>query len=184
MNTKIQILSPLNGESDGLPNNSHIIVDTSFLIDAYRNLKIFEEIFIAFNQSRFQLVTIDAVLYEFMCGSKSIEEYNRRLRYFNTIVDTTLPVDPHVISHCLNISKLLLTRGSHLSYADGLQIATLMRYSRMHTYLLSKDRGDIPITIFPIALTYIVETGINNFAFSMYAYNKESYTQGLVQLSK
>lgn len=184
MNTKIQILSPISAGTAGLPTDSHILIDTSFLIDAYKYEKVFDEIIKPLRKSKRQLITIDAVLYEFVCGSKSIQEYNRRLNYFNAVIDATLPVDPFVISHCLGISRLLLSRGSHLSYVDGLLLASLVRYTHEKTYLLSKDRGDIPTTIFPIALTLNIETGQNNHAFSVYDFDKKYYTEGLKRLSQ
>ena len=182
MKDTVQILFIQPDSNFSLLKNYLVLIDTSFLIDAYNFKQAFSTVLSGLKKSGCSLMAIDAVFYEFIQGRKSLVEYNRRLTFYDAAIEATLPIDAHIVESVIKLSKALLTRGSHISYTDCLQLATLIRFEDPHVVLLSKDRSDIPTTLFPIKMTINVDTGQNNCAFSVYGFDRRRYADRLQEV--
>lgn len=177
---KIQILlSNQYKELKDLPKK-HLLIDTNFLIDAAKYLTQFNELLKTFKDCGFTLVSIQSTLIEFAKGSKSIEDYSKKIQYYNSIIDTVLPLEKQIIDNVENITRVLLKKGGQLSYADCLLLGTTMKYKES-LYLLTRDRSDVPISIFSVIASLLIETQDNNCIFSIYEYNEELYEDALVK---
>lgn len=181
MTNNIQVLQINSNLSESNLKYKHLLVDTNFLIDAIKYPHIFSELIEKLKITPCHLISIEPVLYEFTQGSKSLEEYKKRLTFYKDIIDTTLPVEKTVVENVTNLSKMLLRRSMHLSYVDCLLLASVIKYNH-RVYLLSKDRSDINVSLFPVVINLITDTGENNCVFSIYDYNEERYIEKLKEL--
>lgn len=175
----IQILlsNPYTSLSD-LPKK-HLLIDTNFLIDAFRSPAQFKEL-INLKLNDFTLVSIEATLVEFAKGSRSLVDYRKKVEYYSSIIKIKLPLDMQIHNNVVNIIKVLLKKGGQLNYVYCLLLGTTMKY-KGSLYLFTKDRSDIPISLFNTVTTVIVETEDNNCAFSIYEFNEETYKSMLIQ---
>lgn len=179
MNTAQILLSKPRIILSDLPKR-HLLIDTNFLIDAFRSPAQFKEL-INSKLNDFVLVSIEATLVEFTKGSKSLVDYRKKVEYYSNIIKTKLSLDPQIHNNVLNITKILLKRGGQLNYVDCLLLGTTMKY-KDSLYLLTKDRSDIPISIFNPVAAIMMETQENNCAFSIYEFNESTYKDLLLKL--
>jgi len=179
----IQILlsSPIK-ELASLPKK-HLLVDTNFLIDAFRFPLQFKELIENLRLNGFIFVSIEATLVEFAKGSKSVVDYSKKVAYYSSIIESTLPLDKQIHNNVSNIIKILLKKGGQLNYVDCLLLGTTMKYQNS-LYLFTKDRSDVPISLFNTMATIMIETEDNNCAFSIYEFNEEIYMDMLVHRVK
>jgi len=49
-------------------------------------------------------------------------------------------------------------------------------------YLLSKDKSDIPIFLFPVKATIPIDSGETNYFYSIYSFNEINYQKQLEKL--
>lgn len=180
----IQILLSNSTLDLSVLKNKFLLVDTSFLIDAFNYKENYKQLFELFNKFEINLISIDAVFYEFTKGTKSIIDYKKKVSYFNDFIHQIIPLDFSINDGVKNLSKALLKRSKDLSFVDSLLLSTLMKYSKSGMFLLSKDRSDISVELFPIVLNIAVETLDNNCMFSVYSYNEDSYFSKLQELLK
>ncbi|MGI8420609.1 MAG: type II toxin-antitoxin system VapC family toxin [Candidatus Levyibacteriota bacterium] len=120
---------------------------------------------------------------EFAKGSRSIEEHSKKIAFYKSIIQTILPLDSKIHDNVSNITRALLKKGGQLNYVDCLLLGTAMKYGSS-VYLLTKDRSDVPISIFNAVASIIVETQDNNCTFYLYEYNEEAYKKLLTNLVK
>lgn len=182
MNTIQILLSSSIKELANFPKK-HLLVDTNFLIDAFRFPVQFKELIESLKLNSFIFVSIEATLVEFAKGSKSVVDYSKKVAYYSSIIESTLPLDPQIHNNVSNIIKILLKKGGQLNYADCLLLGTTMKY-KDSLYLFTKDRSDVPISLFNAMATVMIETEDNNCAFSIYEFNEDVYKDMLVQRVK
>lgn len=164
-------------------SKKHLLIDTNYLIDSSRYQKEFDELTQCIKNVDCTLTSIDAVFYEFTKGSKSLEDYKKKVSYYKTIIGYTLSIDQKILDNVNNLSRTLLKKSGQISYTDSLLLATLMKYQDS-IYLLTSDRSDVPCSIFPIKLNIYVETIERNCLFSVYGYSLENYAKALLDLQK
>ncbi len=152
----------------------HLLIDTNFLIDSIKNRDLYKQIFDEFKKNECTLVSIDAVFYEFTRGTRSLEEYKKKVDFYSILIHSTLPTNKLTNENVSNLNKVLLKRAEHLSYIDALLLGTLMLYDS-EIYLLTKDRSDISTDLFPIKLSFIIENDDSNRFFSIYDFDKKNY---------
>lgn len=134
---------------------AHILVDTCFLIDASKSLEAhgarspYAEVVKVLNAQHNTLVSIFPVSLEFFKGSDLLQERRTKKRYYDDLIQTTLPVDPAVVRNAETLTQLYRTAGKSLSPTDFLLGGTLMKYGLGSSfYLLTRDHGDFPLKIF------------------------------------
>ncbi len=180
---KIQILlSDSDKKLSDLPKK-HLLIDTNFLIDAVRYVPQFKTLLQQLETYGFTLISIEATLVEFAKGSKSIEDYSKKIEHYEKIIQTVLPLDPKIHENVSNIIRVLLKKGGQLSYVDCLLLGTTMKYKES-VYFLTKDRSDIPISVFNPVASIMVETQDNNCTFYLYEYSEKNYEELLIQFVK
>lgn len=161
----------------------HILVDTNFLIDASKNQECFSFIINSLKKNECALVTIDGVYHEFICGRKSLEDYKKMINFYERIIDSEIPFEKSIKENANTLTKVLLKRSAQISYTDILLLATLMKY-HSNMYLLSKDKSDIPVFLFPIKAIIPIDSGETNYFYSIYSFDQTNYEKKLEQLLK
>lgn len=175
----INVLLSSSGVSLKDLSKKHLLIDTNFLIDAFRFPNQFKAL-IESLKNDFTLVSIEATLVEFTKGSKSIVDFSKKVNYYSKIIQSILPLDPKIHNNVSSIIKILLKKGGQLNYVDCLLLGTTMKYKES-LYLFTKDTSDVPISLFNTVATVIVETEDNNCAFSIYEFNENAYKKLLIQ---
>lgn len=171
-------------KSTSILKNKFLLIDTSFLIDSIKYLSAFDNFLELVQQSNCSLFTIDAVLYEFTQG-RPAKEYKDRIDYIDHFLEAIIPLPPQASTEVSDLSKAMFHKNAHISYTDMLLLVTLMKYSH-NTYLLTKDRTDIPISLFPIVMSFAVEVsgkdlGTQNCFYSVYSFDREVHKDKLQQ---
>lgn len=179
MNTIQTLVSNPSNNLATLPKK-HLLIDTNFLIDAFKYPTQFNELSTIFKAYEFTLVGIQATLIEFVKGSKSLEDHAKKVKYYKSIINSILPLEPQIHTNVDNITRVILKKGGQLSYVDCLLLGTTMKY-KDSLYFLTKDRSDIPISLFPVVATIMIETPDNNCTFCLYEYNEKEYENLLKQ---
>jgi predicted nucleic acid-binding protein len=179
MNNIQILLSNPHKELKDLPKK-HLLIDTNFLIDSVKYSTQFKELLELLSDIGFTLVSIEATLVEFAKGSKSLEDYSKKVEYYKTIINRVLPLEPSIHDNVSNITRVLLKKGGQLSYVDCLLLGTTMKY-KTSLYFLTKDRSDVPISIFNPVATIMIETQDNNCTFYIYEYNEKPYGDLLIK---
>lgn len=180
---EIQVLLSNPYKDLGSLPKKHILIDTNFLIDAVKYPLQFKELLQIFKRCSFTLVSLQATLIEFVKGSKSVEDYAKKVEYYKSIINTVLPLEPQIHENVDNITRVLLKKGGQLSYVDCLLLGTTMRY-KSSMYFLTRDRSDIPISIFNVVANIMIETQDNNCTFCIYEYQEKQYEDLLIKRLK
>lgn len=159
----------------------HILIDANFLIDASNHKGSFSFIIDSLKKNGCTLVAIDGVYHEFIRGRRSLENFIETIEYYKKIIDGEIPSDRSIKENANTLTKVLLKRSSQISYVDILLLATLMKY-QSSMYLLSKDKSDIPIFLFPVKVTIPIDSGETNYFYSIYSFNEINYQKQLEKL--
>jgi predicted nucleic acid-binding protein len=162
-------------------SKKHLLVDTNFLIDAARNISQFESLLRELSVTGFTLVSLEATFIEFTKGSKSLADYEKKVAFYKKIIETVLPVDAKINENVADLSRVLLKKGGQVSYVDCLLLGTAMKYKES-LYFLTKDRSDVPISLFTPVAAIMIETPDNNCSYIIYEYDEKVYRDILLSL--
>lgn len=177
----MQILDLTSSEPLSLLKNQHILVDTNFLIDGYHYPDIFWDLINNLKTKNCILFTIDAVKYEFMRGSQNINNYKKKIDYFQQVIERVHPIGIKEVEIVENLTRALLKQSASTSYIDCLLFATVIRHTSP-VYLLTSDQSDIPLSIFDMKSTVGIDIGDRNRLFGFYSFNKDNYRRVLENL--
>ena len=175
----MDLLIPIKPTVFSLLTDSFLLIDSNFIIDAYRFTEEFNTLINKISDVNCTLFSIDAIKYEFTKGSKSIVEHQKKLKYYSSIIKATLLVDKNIHNNQQIILNTLLSRSKDLSYPDSLLLGTLMKYDNNKTFLLTRDRTDIPIDIFPIKASIALYAEGKNIFYSIYSFNKQLFEDNM-----
>jgi len=178
---KIQILLSNPNKSLSFLPKKYLLIDTNFLIEISRHPSQFMELVKDLNNNGFILVSIEATLIEFVKGSKSIEDHSKKVKFYKNIIERILPLEREIHDNVSKITRVLLNKGGQLSYADCLLLGITMKY-KDNLYFLTKDRSDVPISLFNTVASIMIETQDNNSTFNIYEYDEKAYEELLIQL--
>ncbi len=118
-----------------------------------------------------------------MRGRGNIENHKSTANFYQKVIDGEIPFDKSIKDNSNILTKILLKRSAQISYVDILLLATLMKY-HSSMYLLSKDKSDIPVYLFPIEATIPIDSGETNYFYSIYSFSSKNYEKQLEYLLK
>lgn len=163
----------------------HLLVDTNFLIDVYKNPTVFEEILSFFLEEKIVLATIFPVVAEFLRGISILKDYRKKKEYLDSIIQITLPIGPKIQEDILRgIIPAYREKGGLLSITDFLLAGVLMYYKNSPLILLTRNHRDFPTTIFdridvlPVEYEYEIQT------FGFYRFSDSKFKKVLEDLIK
>ena len=148
----------------------HLLLDTSFFIDATINQTNFQKIIQKLKDNGNILVTTDIVKAEFLKGT---EIKNREIKenLMTEIVDSILTTTPDIINKYIHLlSKKYGTNGRGISIGDLLIGATLQRYPN-DLLLVTKNPKDFPKPTTKLITYFLMD---KNKALQIYAFLSKS----------
>ena len=184
MKNAIQILHTAQDNDLNFLDKKFLLIDTSFLIDASKYRAEYTELISMLDAVDCELVSLEAVYYEFMRGGTKQSQASDFHAFFSTVVKgSVLPIDPIVAENVKILTKILIGRKGNISYVDALLLGMVMKY-KGEVMLLTRDRTDVLTTLFPIVVNIKVETVDGNAMYSIYSFDSDSYQEYLKNLAK
>lgn len=151
--------------------NKHILLDTSFFIDASLNPTRFEGLITNLQANQSVLVTIDAVLWEFYKGTKEASLLKIKRTLVKNIASAVLPIKHVETKNTYKLISFLKSDGNSTSTTDILLGATLMSYPDS-LVLLTKNIDDFPTNIFKLHSYLHLNHRKAIQVYGLYAYEK------------
>lgn len=130
--------------------NHHLLLDTSVFIDTSINNPEFEQFFNQLRKNGIIIVTIDAVVAEFLKGAPDKQKSDAKLALVDEIVETRLPVTKDIFDNIYMLIDLYKEEGKGVSIVDLLLGGMLIQYQQS-LFLLTKNTTDFPTNIFNLA---------------------------------
>lgn len=134
--------------------NKFLLLDTSVFIDAQISPVEFDKFFNQLKENGTTLMTIDAVLLEFIKGAQDVKKLKEKREFVEQIVESYLHEDRKIFSYAFKLVELYKEEGKGVSMTDFILGATLMYYHRNNLFLLTKNPSDFPTNIFTLK-TYL-----------------------------
>lgn len=130
---------------------NHLLLDTSFFIDAIEDEVVFREFARKCKAESIQLVTIDPVVFEFIKGSKDDKTREARLKFINSFTQGYfLPIVPQVFEvYIPSLMKKYGKEGATVSLTDFMLASMCMHHSH-DLCLLTKNTKDFPVSFFKL----------------------------------
>jgi hypothetical protein len=158
----------------------HILVDTCFIVNYLRALRNKDcrdyDDFVSILKSNSNIfVTVYSVLLEYLKGEDILSNYRKKYDFFNTLIQSVLPIDPYLIDECKRMIILYRKEGKDISANDYLLATALKKYHKSEMLLLTSDHGDFPMKIFDresIVPLQNISGGITTFALLKYSVTK------------
>lgn len=127
--------------------NHHLLLDTSVFIDASINFSEFEQFFNQLRSHNITIITIDAVVIEFLKGASDQRKLDTKFDLVNEIIETRLPISNEIFDNIHNLLDLYKEEGKGVSMVDLLLGGMLVQY-KPNLFLLTKNTTDFPTNIF------------------------------------
>lgn len=149
-----------------ITNNKHLLLDTSVFIDGFAHPSEFARFFNQLRDNNTILVTVSAVLNEFLKGSTTEVKFKEKKQFVKSIVETILP-DVNLQTDIEALIKKYGIESKDLSMTDLYLGATLVEYGN-NICLLTRDLTDFPTNIFQ-RITFLNATHTKGiFTFGVY----------------
>lgn len=133
--------------------NHHLLLDTNVFIDTSINTQEFEQFFNQLRLNNITIVTIDAVIIEFLKGAADKQKLDAKLALVNEIIESRLPTTDGIFKNVQMLLNLYKAEGKGVSVVDLLLGGILVQYPQ-NLFLLTKNTTDFPTNIFNLA-TYL-----------------------------
>lgn len=133
--------------------NCHLLLDTSVFIDTSLNNLEFEQLFNQLRSNNITLVTLDAVIIEFLKGSANPQKLETKSALIAEIIESSLPITKEIFDNVRNLLALYKEDGKSASITDLLLGGMLVQYPD-NLFLLTKNTTDFPTNIFNL-VTYL-----------------------------
>ncbi len=131
------------------------------------------------------LLTINAVALEFLKGSRSIQEFNKKKEFLLAILNgEVMTITKDMEDFAIQLSLVLQSPGGSTSPTDFYLASALMKYaSGSKVYLLTKNHKDFPITLFDRADLVNIDGEHDVQTFGFYRFNQAKYENVLIKLT-
>jgi len=157
-------------------NPIYIFLDTNFLIDAVRNPHKFKDIIAKLLENKLvSFVTLDSVLIEYYKGSNNQEDLKKKVEALLPLNLDIIPIDKTIVTNATELAIIYQQNGKAVSTTDYYLGGALMKYSKSNAYMLSRDHGDFPQTIFDKVAYLVVDYDRNVQTFVLYSFNERKY---------
>lgn len=119
---------------------------------------------------------------EFLRGSRSTQEYNRKKEFVESIVDNIFSIKESIEEDALKLSLLYLSPGGTTSVTDFYLAATLITLKSPNIFLMTKNHKDFPTTLFDRANTFLFHNERDVQTFCLYSINRNKYNELLEKI--
>ena len=162
----MEIVLPPNFLS--ITKNKHLLLDTSVFIDGFAHPSEFARFFNQLRDNNTVIVTIPAVLNEFLKGSTTEVKFKGKKEFVESIVEAILP-DVNLQENVETLIKKYGIESKDLSMTDLYLGATLVKYGK-RICLLTRDLTDFPTNIFKRTTFLNVTHTKGIFTFGVYCF--------------
>lgn len=161
-------------------NSCHIFLDTNVFIYASKNKSFFDFLVSLKNEANCSFTTIPSVVFEFTNGSDSVDKYNERVDFINSLVDAVSPVSflNTIADFYIVMAKV---NDQNKAYTDFLLAASLYNYRRSKTALLTADLKAFP-SFYTRTHILAVEHGKEIKNFGVYQFDSAGYAQAAANI--
>ena len=157
-----------------------IILDTNVLVDSFSEPEKAADLFQSIKDNDCAITTIDLVRVEFLSGSRSTEEFSKKIVFLQTVL--THPELPASTQQKEFSEEALLSvfgnKASSFKAVDFALASTLKKYSS-NVCLLTNDHKDFNPGLFTICDTLILEKSDKVTLFGLYKFTEEKYYKEL-----
>lgn len=151
-------------------NNSTILLDTNFFIDAFSKPKDFGELISSLKSSNVVLVCSGIVKFEFT-RSKNFDVFQKKIKYFDNLVENLLPIDRKTEELIFEVMSEYQDAIIGVSVTDVILAAFLKRYRKLR--LLTRDHGDFPTSVFKREEIFNIQSTRDIKTYAVYSYKPE-----------
>jgi predicted nucleic acid-binding protein len=152
-------------------NNSTVLLDTNFFIDAFSRPENFGELIFSLKKAGVALVSSSIVKFEFV-RSKDQDVVQKKIRYFDELVENLLPIDRKTEDLIIEVMKEYKGFIIGVSPADIILAAFLKRYYKLR--LLTRDHNDFPSSIFHREELFNIQLVRDVKTYAVYSYKSEA----------
>lgn len=154
---------------------SHILLDTTCLIDSLRHPQEMKPVFEELIGNGCIFITIDSVAIEFYKGSASLESFDLKKEVINKLQIAVIPTDKTVNEYAAEMALVYGIRSKDVSSTDYFLGGVLAKYKRSDTFLMTRDHGDFPATIFDRVVVLPIEYEYEVHTYGFYKFNQNKY---------
>lgn len=168
----MKILKP-----SSLDNLKYVFLDTNIYVAA-----IADDDFVEFLTTLHQNVvffTIEQVVFEFTRGSDSLEQYNKRLRFLESLTDTIYPIHKHK-DQSREFTVLMQKCRPQGQYTDFMLCLCL--YALPDAYLFTGDHSAMPLELFDREYIITTDTTKNIQSLGFYKLNMNKLAAGMKKI--
>lgn len=151
-------------------NNSTILLDTNFFIDAFSKPSDFVELISSLKAAKIALVSSSIVKFEFT-RSKSLDVRQKKSKYFDKLVENLLMADRKIEELIFEIMSEYKDAIIGVSPTDVILAAFLKRYRTLR--LLTRDHSDFPTSVFCREEIFNVQSVRDIKTYAVYSYKPE-----------
>lgn len=152
----------------------YIFLDTNVFIYASKNRSFFDFLASLKNDANCSFATIPSVVFEFTNHVDSIEQYNDRIAFVNSLTDR---VDPMRFLSSITDFYVVMSRtnGQNSAYTDFLLAACLYNYApHVEVALLTADLKALP-AFYPRTHILAIDHGREIKNFAVHGFDPEGY---------
>lgn len=154
-------------------NNSTLLLDTNFFIDAFSKPKDFVGLITSLKAANVALVCSSIIKFEFT-RSQNLDVLQKKIKYFDGLVENLLPIDrqtEELISEVMSEYKDAIIG---VSVADVILAAFLKRYRKLR--LLTRNHSDFPTSVFQREEIFNIRSTRDIKTYAVYSYKPEVKT--------
>ncbi len=162
-----------------LVQSEYLFLDTNILISALQYPTFFELIQ-KVRRKKIILLSTPSVFFEFLRGGDSLEEFKKRLNFYDNLL-TTWPIEKQIVNSEEAI-VVLQKVCPHVSYTDFLLGVCLYKLSG--SYLLTGDHSAFPLSVFNREETITLDEGVTIRNYGLYSLSMEKFRKAALNILK
>lgn len=151
-------------------NNSTLLLDTNFFIDAFSKPKDFGEFIASLRTANVALVCCSIVRFEFT-RSQHPDVLRKKIKYFDDLVENLLPIDRKTEGLIFEVMFEYKDAIIGVSVADVILAALLKRYRKLR--LLTRNHSDFPTSVFQREEIFNIQSTRDIKTYAVYSYKPE-----------
>lgn len=157
-------------------NKATLFLDTNVFSVAARSKSFLDFLIYLKSESGCAYTTIPSVLFEVTNGSSTLEVYNERAKFLDSLVESINPVS--FINRIAEFSVIMAKlNANNKSYTDFLLASCLYHYRHANVYLMTTDLKALPSFFERTHLVTAEENSGEVKNFGIYTFDEQAYVK-------
>lgn len=161
--------------------NSDLFFDTNTFIASISIPEIFGSLFETLKSNYCAFLTIPSVVFEFTRGTESIQDFDKRSEFIDSLVEAVYPIEKH-IEDLRDLTVVLQRIKGDIHYTDFLLIACLYKFPK--AFLISANHKDCPLDILDRKFIITVDTDKDIKNYGIYQFSLEKFNRAAERILK